>query len=77
MIYLISSIKEITKDKIKFLDQDDVIQEIDLQECSKNWVVHFNNHDYKTWGGNPAPNIDISDFEVLSLSQEDKLFKIL
>ena len=58
MIYLISSIKEISQERIVYYDNDGVEQTIDLFECSKNWVEHFNNNEYITWEGNPAPKIE-------------------
>jgi hypothetical protein len=62
MVYLISSIIEITHDKIKYFDNDNNEQEIDLLECSKNWVEYFNSRDdFITWEGKPAPQIKIEN----------------
>ena len=41
MTYPINSITEITRDKISYLDNNNTAQEIDLLECSKNWVNYF------------------------------------
>lgn len=55
VIYLISSIKEITKDKLLYINHEHQIQEIDLLLCRKNWIAHINEGDFITWDGNPAP----------------------
>lgn len=47
MTFLVSSIKEITKDKIIFYDNDYILQEIDLHECSKIWRSRYH-HKFNT-----------------------------
>ena len=38
------------------MDVDNTVQEIDLIECSRNWVDYFNSRDdFITWEGKPAP----------------------
>lgn len=59
--FLVSSIKEITKEKLLFINNENKIQEIDLLECRKNWVEHFNKNDFITWEGNPAPKITLEE----------------
>jgi hypothetical protein len=61
MTFLISDIKEINKSKIIYVDCDNKLKEIDLLECSKNWVEHFNSHEYITWDRNPAPKITVQN----------------
>ena len=56
-IFLISSVREITEEKLLFMNNEKQIQEISLLECRKNWVEHFNENDFITWEGNPAPKI--------------------
>lgn len=55
----ISDIKEITSEYIIYYEHDHSEKMIDLLECSKNWVEHFNSHHYMTWEGDPAPKITI------------------
>lgn len=57
--FLISSITEITKDKLLFINNEKQIQEIDFLQCRKNWVDYFNNNDFITWEGKPAPKITL------------------
>ena len=58
----IRNIKEILHDKIVIHNNDNIEQEIDLLECSKNWVEHFNNEgNYITWEDNPAPKISVEN----------------
>ena len=62
MTYLIKNIKEISCEKIIYYDNDNVEQEINLLECSKNWVKYFNSRDdFITWEGNPAPKITVGE----------------
>jgi len=59
--FLISSIKEITKDRLVFINNENESQIIDFYECRKNWVEHFNNHDFVTFEGTPAEKVSIEE----------------
>lgn len=64
-VFLISSIKEITKEKLIFINNQDQLQEIDLFECRKNWVEYYNRNDFITWEGDPAPKITIEEINCV------------
>ena len=57
MTCLLKNIKQISREKIIYLDNDGVSKEINLFDCSKNWVEHYNPDDYMGWEGKPAPKI--------------------
>ena len=62
MVFQVSSIIEITNEKIRFYDDKKFVQEIDLLECSKNWVDYYNSRDdFITWDGDPAPKTTIGE----------------
>ena len=62
MIYLVRNIKEISREKITYCDNDNIEHELSLFECSKNWVEYFNNSgDFATWNGSPAPKITVEE----------------
>jgi len=63
MVYLISSIKEISRDKIIYCDNDGVEKEISLPECGKNWAEYYNSniHNYVNWDLTPASEISVED----------------
>lgn len=63
--FLIRRIKEITKEKLIFINDENQIQEIDFIECRKNWVEHFNTNDFITWEGEPAPKITFDENECV------------
>ncbi|HHT77010.1 MAG TPA: hypothetical protein GXZ67_03865 [Clostridiaceae bacterium] len=67
--FLISSIREITKDRLVFSNKENQLQEINLNECRRNWVEHFNNNGFATFEGTPAPKI--SPEENLCIGERD------
>lgn len=60
--FLISDIKEITANKIIYIDNQ-VEKEIILKDCAINYANEYNSHieDYITWQGNPAPPLKIEE----------------
>lgn len=63
MTYSIRNIIKIFHDKIIYYDNDNMEQEINLQECSKNYAQYYNQHiqDYITFDGKPASKIAVED----------------
>ena len=65
--YLICSIKEITKDKLLFINNKNHIQEIDFLLCRRNWVDYHNKNDFITWEGKPAPKITLEECKCVGV----------
>lgn len=59
--FLISSIIEITKDRLIFTNNKNQLQEIDFYECRKNWVEYFNNNEFVTFEGDPVPKTSMEE----------------
>ena len=61
-IYDVSSIIDISKDGITYLDSTGDRQYIDFYICRSNWVKHVNDSkDFITWNGDPYNNITEND----------------
>jgi len=60
-VFLVSAIKEITKEKLGFWNHENQLQEIDFFECRKNWVAHFNNSEFITFEGTQAAKIVLEE----------------
>jgi hypothetical protein len=57
-VYDISSILDINKDGLVYLDENGDKQHIDFYMCRSNWVKHVNeSKKYITWDGEPVRNI--------------------
>lgn len=60
--FLISDIKQITVNKIIYIDNQ-VEKEIILKDCAINYANEYNSHveDYITWEGNPAEPLKVEE----------------